>query len=133
MKRLAIILGLVVMFAACKKLEQGYTFRVNNTTSEDVALSFNLDPSVGGFHSDTTYTVAIPAGETKDVFIHLQPSDKSEIEDIFPEPEPIYSNFTVTKSGQAATTDFLQQGQWVFSKENDYTGIYELVVDTTDF
>lgn len=128
------VLGVIIVLAACKKnIEQGYTFRVKNTTGEDVSLTFKLDESIEGFHSDTTYSFSIKAGETQDVFIHLQPSDETEIRDIFPVPEPIYSNFTVTKSGQAANTDFLQQGEWTFSKENDYTGIYELVVDTADF
>ncbi len=133
MKRVLVALALIIVLAACKKVEQSYTFRVMNATNEDLSLVFNLDDAISGFHSDTTYTLNIAAGETKDVFIHLQPNDESEIKDIFPVPEPIYSNFTVTKSGQAASTDFLQQGEWVFNKENDYTGIYELVVDTADF
>lgn len=131
MKRLLIIFGVVLMLAACKKVEQSYTFRVNNSNAEDIAVSFKLD--VDGYHADTTYSFVVPAGETKDVFIHLQPDGQDAIEDIFPVPEPIYSNFTVTKSSQTSGTDFLQQGQWTFSKENEYTGIYELVVDTADF
>lgn len=133
MKRVLVVIGMVMMLAACKKLEQSYTFRVKNNTAEDMSLAFKLDDAVGGFHSDTTYTYLIAAGQTKDVFIHLQPSNESEIKNIFPVPEPIYSNFIVTKSGQTANTDFLQQGEWIFNKKNDYTGIYELVVDTTDF
>ena len=131
MKRLAIILGIITAFSACRKVEQSYTFRVSNSNSQDITVSFNLD--VEGYHADTTYSYTVPAGATKDIFIHLQPDGQKTIDDIFPVPEPIYSNFTVTKSGQTASTDFLQQGQWTFTKENDYTGIYDLDVDSLDF
>lgn len=131
MRRLLAVLGVVLLFATCKKVEQSYTFRVNNTNSEDITVVFNLD--VEGYHADTTYAFTVAAGETQDIFIHLQPDGQDEIEDIFPVPEPIYSDFTVTKSSQTSNTDFLQQGQWVFTKENEHTGIYELVVDASDF